>query len=88
LKLPVDFWTAVEKGTHSYISDPKKAKDRELPATPFPETLNRQRYALKSAYHAQSKIGWESFMKGRIIVEWTQCIEAYHANQGHKLKAQ
>jgi hypothetical protein len=76
----------LENGTKSYISDPKKANYRELPATQFPATLNRQRNTLKSAYHAQSKIEWEKFMEWRIPEEWTQFIEAHYANKGHTLK--
>jgi hypothetical protein len=85
--LPVDFWTAVEKGTQSYRSDPKKAKDRELSTMPFMVTLNRQRKTLKSAYHAQSKIGWENFTKERFAEEWIKFIETHYANQGYTLKA-
>jgi hypothetical protein len=55
---------------------------------PFPVTLNRKRNALKSAYHAQSKIGWENFTKERIAEEWIQFIETHYANQGYKLNAQ
>jgi hypothetical protein len=83
----VDFWTAVEKGTQSSISDPNKAKDRELPRNTFPVALNRQRNALKSAYYAQLKIAWENFVKGRITEEWVQCIETHYANQGYNIKA-
>jgi hypothetical protein len=68
----------VEKGTQSYISNPMKAKDRELATTMFPMTLNRQRNVLKSAYNAQSKIGWENFMKVRIAEEWIQFIETHY----------
>jgi hypothetical protein len=87
-KMPTDFWTAVKKGMQAYIADPKKAKDRVLPYPPFPVTLNRERNALKSAYHAQSKIGWENLLKGRIAQEWTQFIETHCTNQGHTLNAQ
>jgi hypothetical protein len=75
------------KGMQAYVADLKKAKYRVLTATPFPATLNREINALKSVYHAHSKIGWESLLKGRITQEWTQFIETHYANQGHKLKA-
>jgi hypothetical protein len=49
-KLPNDFWIAVEKGVISYTKNPKKAKDRPSPATPFPTTFNSQRNTLKVAF--------------------------------------
>jgi hypothetical protein len=67
----------------SYVTAPKKAKDR---TTPFSATWNRERNTLKSAYHAQSKIGWENLVKGRIVQEWAQFMEIHYANQGYKLK--
>jgi hypothetical protein len=42
---------------------------------------------LKAAYHAQSKIGWENLVKGRIAQEWIRLIETHYVNQGYKLKA-
>jgi hypothetical protein len=77
----------VEKGMQSYGAAQKKAKDRTIPITPFPETWNRERNALKSAYHVQSKIGWENLVKGRIAQEWIQFMETHYANQGYILKA-
>jgi hypothetical protein len=81
-KIPNEFWTAVEKGMHSYVTAPKKAKDRTIPTTPFSATWNRERNALKSAYHAQSKIGWEILVKGGIDQKWVQFMETHYANQG------
>jgi hypothetical protein len=65
----------VEKGMQSYVTAPKEAKDRTIPTTPFSVTWNRERNALKSAYHAKSKIGWENLVKGRIAQEWVQFME-------------
>jgi hypothetical protein len=56
----------VEKRIQSYVDAPKKAKYGTIPTTPFPSTWNRERNALKSAYHAQFKIGWDNLVKGRI----------------------
>jgi hypothetical protein len=67
---------------HSYVDAPKKAKYRNIPTTPFPETWNRERNALKSAYHAQSEIGWENMVKGRIAQENIQFMETHYAYQG------
>jgi hypothetical protein len=87
-KLPVDFSGQLwKRELRPCISDPKKAKDRELPVTSFPATLNRKRKALKSAYHAQLKIGWQNCTKERIAEEWITLIEAQYANNGYKLKA-
>jgi hypothetical protein len=49
-KLPNDFWITVEKGVLSYTKNPKKAKDRPSPTTPFPMTFNSQRNTLKVAF--------------------------------------
>jgi hypothetical protein len=87
-KIPNDFWMAVEKGMQSYATVPKKAKDRTIPTTPVSLTWNREINALKAAYHAQSKIGWENLVKGRIAQECIQFMETHHVNQGYKLKAQ
>jgi hypothetical protein len=71
----------------SYVAAPKKAKYRTIPTTPFSETWNTEINALKSAYHAQSKIGWENLVKVRIAQEWIQLMENHYADQGYKLKA-
>jgi hypothetical protein len=77
----------VGKGMQSYGASLKKAKDKTIPTTTFPSTWNRERNALKSAYHAQSKIGSENLVKGRIAQEWIQFMETHYANQGYALKA-
>jgi hypothetical protein len=71
-KLTNDFWKAVEKRMQSYVAAPKKAKGRTILATPF---------------SAQSKIGWDNLVKGRIEQEWIQFMENHYKNQGYKLKA-
>jgi hypothetical protein len=65
----------------------KEIKKRTIPNTPFSETGNRDRNALKSAYHAQSKIGWENLVKRRTAQEWFQFMETNYVNQGYTLKA-
>jgi hypothetical protein len=87
-KIPNDFLTAVDKGMQSYVTAPKKAKDRTIPTTPFSATWNRERNALKSAYYAPSKIAWENMVKSRTAQEWIQFMETHYANQGYTLKAQ
>jgi hypothetical protein len=67
----------VEKGMQSYDTSPKKAKYRTIPTTPFSATRNRERNALKSGHHAQSRIGWENLAKGRIAQEWIQFMETH-----------
>jgi hypothetical protein len=78
---------AVENGMQSYVTAPKKAKYRTIPTTPFSATWSIERNALKSAYHAQSKIGWDNLVKGSIAQEWFQFMETHYANQGYTLKA-
>jgi hypothetical protein len=72
----------------SYVAAPNKAKDRTIMTTPFPSTWNREINALKSAYHAQSKIGWDNLVKDRIAQEGIQFMETHYANEGYKLKTQ
>jgi hypothetical protein len=86
-KLPPDFWTAVQKGMQFYIDNPNKRKlqeENEPPApqapAPFQPTLNNARNLLRQAYQAQSAVGWEKFMKGRIFRQWETYI-AFHIRQ-------
>jgi hypothetical protein len=66
LKLPNEFWIAMEKGVLSYNENPKKANDRPSPTTSFPMTFNSQRNTLNVAFRVQSEIGWENFLKGQV----------------------
>jgi hypothetical protein len=81
-KLPPDLWTAVQKGIQFYIENPNKRKlqeENEPPTpqalTPFQPTLNNARNLLRQAYPAQSAVGWENFMKGRIFRQWETYID-------------
>jgi hypothetical protein len=70
----------------SYVVSPKKAKYRTIQTTQFPETWNRERNALKSAYHAKSKIGWENLVKGAIAQEWIQFTETHYMTRATNSK--
>jgi hypothetical protein len=83
-KLTPDFWTATQKGIQFYIDNPYKRKMQEeekppIPQTPAPfqPTLNNARNLLRQAYRAQSAVGWENFMKERIVGQWEMYI-AFH----------
>jgi hypothetical protein len=76
-KLPPDFWMVTQKGIQFYIDNLDKQNMQEeddppIPQapTPFQPTLNNARNLLSQAYRAQSSVGWENFMKGRIIGQW------------------
>jgi hypothetical protein len=86
-KLPNDLWVTVEKGMLSYTEKSTKAKVRPSPTTPFPPTFNNQRNSIKLAFRAQSVIGWEKIMKGRLTGEWTTLVRRHYENNGYKLKA-
>jgi hypothetical protein len=80
-KLPPDFWTTAQKGIQFYIDNPDKRKlqeEDEPPITqapaPFQHTLNNTRNLLRQAYRAQSDVGWDNFMKGRIVRQWETYI--------------
>jgi hypothetical protein len=60
---------------------------RKQKMEPFLVTWNIEINAWKSAHDAQSKIGWENVVKGRIAQEWIQFMEIHYRNQGYKNKA-
>jgi hypothetical protein len=64
-----DIWIAIENRLHHYTMNPKK-RDRDNTPTdtspPFGPTLYVPRNRLKLAFRAQSQIGWENFLKGRL----------------------
>jgi hypothetical protein len=64
----------MEKGLLSYTENPVKANDRPSLATPLPLTFNSQGNVLKLAFGAQSAIGWENFVKGRVAGELTTFV--------------
>jgi hypothetical protein len=47
---------------------------------PFQPTLNNAMNLLRQAYRAQSALGWENFMKGRIFGQWETYI-SFHTRQ-------
>jgi hypothetical protein len=77
-KLPNNFWIAVEKRMLSYTENPSTANDRPSPTTPLPSTCNNQRNSIKLAFRAQSVIGWENVMKGRLAGEWTTLVRQHY----------
>jgi hypothetical protein len=77
----------VQKGIQFYIDNPNKRKLQEeneppIPLAPalFQTTLNNARNLLRQAYQAQSALGWEKFMKGRIVIQWETYI-TFHISQ-------
>jgi hypothetical protein len=68
--IPPDFWTTIEKGINHYTEQPHKhtvnSKDNE-PQKSFGVTLNTLRNLLQQAFRTESHIGWDNFLKGRII---------------------
>jgi hypothetical protein len=82
-KLPPDFWTATQKGIQFYIDnlDKRKVQEEDEPPilqapAPFQPTLNNAMNLLRQAYRAQSAVGWENFVKGRIVRQWDRYISS------------
>jgi hypothetical protein len=55
-KLPNDFWTAMEKGLHGYMHNPKGGSI----TTPFPPTFDNIWNHLKFAFREHATIGWDN----------------------------
>jgi hypothetical protein len=86
---PPDLWTTIEKGINHYREQPHKrkiqSKDNE-PQKPFGVTFNTPRNLLQQAFRTQSHIGWDNFLKDRIIRDWLTYVlhnEAYSNGHGN-----
>jgi hypothetical protein len=67
--LSSDTWTAMESGVRHYTKNPLKYDPENMPPGPLPPfgtTCYTQRNILEVAFRAQSQIGWENFLKGRL----------------------
>jgi hypothetical protein len=67
--LSLDMWIATESGVRHYTMNPLKRDPENMPpepSSPFGTTCYTPRNRLKVAFRAQSQIGWEKFLKGRL----------------------
>jgi hypothetical protein len=74
-----------------YIINPLKCDPENMPPEPslpfgtmFYTPINR----LKVAFHAQSQIGWENFLKGTLSRDWITCMDYHFQMNGRKLTGQ
>jgi hypothetical protein len=65
-RLPPYMWIAMENGVRHYTMNPLKRNPENMPPeppSPFGTTFYTPRNRLKVAFHAQSQIGWDNFLK-------------------------
>jgi hypothetical protein len=82
-----DFWTTIEKGINHYKEHPNKLTANSIttePRSPFGITFTTPRNLLQQAFHTQSHIGWDNFLKGKISRDWVTYVRynKEHSN-GH-----
>jgi hypothetical protein len=89
--LSADTWTAIENGVRHYTQNPLKRDPDNMtagPPSPFGTTLHTPRNRLKVVFRAQSKIGWENFLKRRLNRKWIGCIDHHFRENRSKLSGQ
>jgi hypothetical protein len=86
-----DMWIAIENGVRHYTMNPKKRDHDNMPiepSPPFGPTFYAPRNRLKVAFRAQSQIGWDKFLKGRLSRDWITCMDYHFQSSGSKLTGQ
>jgi hypothetical protein len=71
--------------------NPKKREHDNMPIDPSPSfgpTFYTPRNRLKVAFCAQSRIGWDNFLKGRLSQDWITCMDHHFQSNGSKLTGQ
>jgi hypothetical protein len=85
--LSSDMWIAMENGARHYTIDPLNRYPENMPPEPpssFRTTFYTPRSRLKVAFSAQSQIGWDNFLKWRLIRYWIACMD-YHFQLQQKI---
>jgi hypothetical protein len=86
-----DMWLTIENGVRHYTMNPKKREHDNMPAEPSPTfrpTLYAPRNMLKVSFRAQSRIGWDNFLKGRLSRDWITCMDHHFESIGIRLTGQ
>jgi hypothetical protein len=86
-----DMWFIIENGVRHYTTNPKKHEHDNMPADPSPPfgpTFYAPRNRLKVAFRAQSRIGWDNFLNGRLSGDWIMCMDHHFESTGSKLTGQ
>jgi hypothetical protein len=74
-----------------YVMNPKKHDHDNIPTEPSPPfgpTFYVPRNRLKVAFRAQSQIGWDNFLKGRLSRYCITCMDHHFQSSGSKLTGQ
>jgi hypothetical protein len=86
-----DMWLTIYNGVCNYTMNPKKREHDNMPTGPSPPlgpTLYAPRNSLKVAFRAQSRIGWDNFIEGRLSRYWKTCMDHHFQSNGSKLTGQ
>jgi hypothetical protein len=89
--LPSDIWIAMDNGVLHYTLNPLKRDPDNMPpepSSPFGTMFHTPRNRLKVAFCAQSQIGWDNFLKGRLSRDWITCMDRHFQTNGSKLTGQ
>jgi hypothetical protein len=81
-------WIAMENGVQHYTLNPLKRDPDNMPSeppSPFGTTFHTPRHRLKVAFRAQSQIGWDNFLKGRLSRDWITCMDHHFESNGSTL---
>jgi hypothetical protein len=86
--LSSDMWIAMENEVRHYTLNPLKSDPDNMPLeppSPFGTMFHTPRKRLKVAFRAQSQIGWDNFLKGRLSLDWIRCMDHHFQTNGSKL---
>jgi hypothetical protein len=89
--LSTDMWTAMKNGIRHYTQNQLKQDPGNMPAEPpppFRTSFYTPRKKLKVAFRAQSQMGWDNFVKGRMSRDRITCIAHHFQENRSKLRGQ
>jgi hypothetical protein len=89
--LSSDMWIAIENGVRHFTLNPLTCDPDNMPSeppSPFGTTFHTPINRLKVAFRAQSQICLDNFLKGRLIRDWSTCIDHHFQANGSKLTGQ
>jgi hypothetical protein len=86
-----DMWLTIENGERHSTMNPKKRKHDNMPTEPSPPfgpTFYTPRNRQKVAFRAQSRVGWDKFLKGRLSRDWIICMDHHFQSNGSQITGQ
>jgi hypothetical protein len=78
----------MENGVRHYALNPLKRDPDNLPSEPplpFGTKFHTPKNRLKVAFRAQSQIGWDNFLEGKLSQDWITCMDHHFQKNGSKL---